>query len=127
MHCHSGFAYVWGRVSIKQIIFKGTVVFMLGKRSGVAEQKTSISAAEAADSKCYVGQDTETASDLKLGHTVLQPGIHWCTSQPPSGSDTLGLCFGLGVRIPHPIPASVQGKDRVLPWTQEVKSDSRLP
>lgn len=56
--------HVWGRLSIRWI-FKGTVVFVLG-RSGVAGQETSVSAAEVAGGKCDVGQDTETVSDLKL-------------------------------------------------------------
>lgn len=44
-------------MSIKQIIFKGTVVFVLGERSGIAGQGTSVSAAEVVDGKLGVGRE----------------------------------------------------------------------
>ena len=66
-------------MSIQQIIFKGTVVFVLRKRSGVAGQATSVSAAEVADGRCDVGQDTETVSNLKLERTL-------CCSQGSMGA-----------------------------------------
>lgn len=47
-----------GKVSIKQIIFKGTVVFVLGKRNAIALPGTSVSAAEVVDGKLDGGQET---------------------------------------------------------------------
>lgn len=55
-------------MSIKQIIFKGAVVFVLEKRNVTALQGTSVSAAELVDGRLDGGQ--ETMCNLKVGCTL---------------------------------------------------------
>lgn len=75
-------------MSNKQIIFKGTVFF--GKRSGVAGQETSVSAAEVAD--VTWARILRLCLIRSLDYSALQPGIHGGTSQP--SPFTLGPWIG---------------------------------
>lgn len=81
-------------MSIKQIIFQGTVVFVLRRRSGVAGQEASVSAEDVADGSCDMGPDAETIAFEAWMHSMLQAGVCGSTFQPPPGSGTVGLWVG---------------------------------